>query len=206
MTKTLIAISCVILISGLLVLPLPVFVTREHMSVPTAPPPPKATNTYTHLPPRRSTSTPSRPSSSSWKSRTPTASSSPTLTDTPALMNTLAPTLTLTPTLTPSSTSTPLLNLHVWVYLDINQNDLFEFGEGVEDILLLVNAGTWTAQTILQHGETWLALPVDLPPDSDVQVQTPYFHWSDILRASKPGEIVDASLRLELPQYPVSLP
>ena len=206
MTKTLIPISCILLIAGLLVLPLPVFVAQDHSSIPTAPPPPRATDTYTQLPPPRSTSIPTRPSGSSWKSRTPTASSSPTLTDTPALMNTLTPTMTMTPTLTPSPTPTPLLNLHVLAYLDINQNSLFEFGEGVDDLLLLVNAGSWTVQAILQNGETWLALPGNLLPGSNVQVQMPYLHWSDILRAPKPGEILEASLHLEPPRYPVSLP
>jgi hypothetical protein len=121
-------------------------------------------------------------------------------------MDTLTPTGTVTPTLTPSLTPTPLLNLHVLVYLDINHNDLFEFGEGVNDLLILVNAGPWTAHAFLQNGEAWLTLPGDLLPGSGVQVQTPYLHWSAILRAPKPGEILETSLRLKLPQYPASLP
>jgi hypothetical protein len=121
-------------------------------------------------------------------------------------MATLTLTATITPTLTPSLTPTPLLNLHVVVYLDTNHDGLFEFGEGVNDLLLIVNTGGWTVQDILQNGESWLALPGDLLPGSDVQVQIPYLHWSDVLRAPKPGEILDASLRLEPPQYPVSLP
>jgi len=92
------------------------------------------------------------------------------------------------------------------VYLDANQDNLFEFGEGVNDLLLLVNIGSWKEKVILQDGEVWLALPPDLSSGSDVQVQSPYLHWSDILRAPKPGEIQEASLRLELPQFPVSLP
>lgn len=92
------------------------------------------------------------------------------------------------------------------VYLDANQNKLFDQGEGVNDLLLLASAGQWSVQTILQNGETWLALPPDLPPGSDVHVQAPYLHWSDLLRAPKPGEILEASLRLDLPQFPVSLP
>ena len=92
------------------------------------------------------------------------------------------------------------------VYLDANQNKLFDRGEGVNDLLLLANAGSWSVQTMLQNGEAWLALPADLVPSSDVQVQSPYLHWSDILRAPKPGEILEASLRLEPPQFPVSLP
>ena len=123
-------------------------------------------------------------------------------------METLTPTatLTITPTHTPTLTPTPFLNLHVEVYLDTNKDNLFEFGEGVDNLLLLVNAGRWAAQAILQDGEVWLALPSDLIPGSDVQVQAPYLHWSDVLRAPKPGEILEATLRLVLPQFPVSLP
>jgi hypothetical protein len=88
----------------------------------------------------------------------------------------------------------------------MNKDNLFEFGEGVNDLLLLISAGSWKEQIILQDGEAWLALPPDLPSSSDVQVQSPYLHWSDILRAPRSGEIFEASLRLELPQYPVSLP
>ena len=92
------------------------------------------------------------------------------------------------------------------VYLDLNKDNIFEFGEGVNDLLLLITAGSWKEQIILQDGEAWLALPPGLPSGSDVQVQSPYLHWCEVLHAPKPGEILEASLRLDLPQYPVSLP
>lgn len=112
----------------------------------------------------------------------------------------------MSPTLTATITPTPFLNLHVVVYLDANRNKLFDRGEGVNDLLLLIDARSWSAPIILQNGEAWLALPSDLVPGSDVQVQSPYLHWSELLRAPKAGEILDASLRLELPRFPASLP
>ena len=208
MHKALILFYYIFLITGLSAWPLSTYAYQETVRTPTAPPPPRATNTKTRLPPPRPTNTPTVPSNSGWKTRTPTASPSPTLTTTPTFMETLTPTatFTITPTHTPTLTPTPFLNLHVEMYLDINKDNLFEFGEGVDNLLLLVNAGRWAAQAILQDGEVWLALPADLIPGSDVQVQAPYLHWSNVLRAPKEGEILEATLRLVLPQFPVSLP
>ena len=92
------------------------------------------------------------------------------------------------------------------VYLDRDENGLEDAGEGVDNLLLLVRAGPWAVQAILQAGEAWLALPADLPRGSEVQVQAPYLHWSQVLAVPQPGEILQAGLRLDLPQYPVALP
>lgn len=171
---------------------------------PTAPPPPVATKTppapTRTRQPTRPTSTFTHLPSGGWAARTPTASFTPVNTPT------MTASATMTPTLTATLTPTPFLNLHVVVYLDINQNKLFDRGEGVNDLLLLIGDGNWSTQIIMQNGEAWLALPVVLVPSSDVQVQSPYLHWSKLLRAPKPGEILESELRLEQPQFPASLP
>jgi hypothetical protein len=188
-------------------------VNQEVGSTPTAPPPPMATRTIppptkTHLPPERPTYTPTHIPGKGGVNKTSTPMYTPTyiVTFTSTSTPTLTSTATLTPTLTPTLTSTPFLNLHIVVYLDTNQDNIFESGEGVNDVLLLVNIGAWKEKIILQDGEAWLALPPDLSSGSDVQVQSPYLHWSDMLHVPKPGEILETSLRLDLPQFPVSLP
>ena len=201
-------------ILGLFAWPQSVAANQYVGGTPTAPPPPMASKTSlpptnTHLPPQRPTNTATRyvpPTSRA--SKTPTATLAPVVTDTETstVTPTITPTITLTPTLTPTFTPTPFLNLHVVVYLDINQDNLFEFGEGVDDLLLLINAEKFSTQVILHNGETWLALPYDLSPGSEVQVQAPYLHWSEMLSAPKPREILETSLRLDVPQFPVSLP
>ena len=214
MRKIFALFSYLFILSGLLAWPWPAAVNQEAGNTPTAPPPPMATKTSlpptnTHFPPPRPTNTSTRSiPPGGWKTKTPTITLTPveTLPFTPTVAPTLTPTATLIPTFSPTLTPTPFLNLHIMVYLDANQDNLFEFGEGVNDLLLLVNIGSWKEKVILQDGEVWLALPPDLSSGSDVQVQSPYLHWSDILRAPKPGEIQEASLRLELPQFPVSLP
>ena len=170
---------------------------------PTAPQPPMASKTSlpptnTHQPPQRPTNTPTR-----FVPPTRQISKTPRSTLAPVVTETQTPSIssTITPTLTP----TPFLNLRIVVYLDLNKDNILEYGEGVNDLLLLITAGSWKGQIILHDGEAWLALPPGLPSGTDVQVQSPYLHWSRILIAPKPGEIVEASLHLDLPQYPVSL-
>jgi hypothetical protein len=206
MTKALIPISSTFLFAGVFAWLLSASVAKYNPSNPTAPIPPRATSTHTRLPPHRSTRTPTRLPGTGWQSRTPTSSPSATLPATPTITNTITPTRTITPTLTQSPTQTPFLNLQVVVYLDMNQDKLFELGEGVNDLFLLVSSGKFTMQAILQNGEVWLALPSELLPGNDVQIQVPYLHWSDILHAPKMGDVIKASLRLDIPQYPVSLP
>ncbi len=177
---------------------------------PTAPQPPMASKTsppptHTHQPPQRPTDTATRYVPPTQRaSKTPTSTLAPVITETqtPTVTATISSTITLTPTPTP----TPFLNLRIVVYLDLNKDTIFEFGEGVNDLLVLITAGSWKEQIILRDGEAWLSLPSGLPPGSEMQVQSPYLHWSKILNAPKSGEIVEANLKLELPQYPASLP
>lgn len=214
MHKAILIFTCFIMLTGLLALPVYINAYQGASATPTAPPPPMATKTSppptnTHLPPPRPTNTATRyvpPGSRA--SKTPTVTLTPVYTNTQTSTSapTLAATATLTPTLTLISSPTPFLNLHILVYLDINQNKLFDTGEGVNDLLLFASSGSWSAKVILQSGQVRLALPPDLTPGSDVQIQAPYLHWSEILRAPKPGSILESSLRLDLPQYPVSLP
>lgn len=209
MRKIKLLLSCIFLITGPLVWPLAISAYQDARQVPTAPPPPRATNTEIPLPPPSATNieipphTPTVPSHAEGKTKTATFFNTLASAET---VTTLTPTATMTPTLTPTFTPTPFLNLRIMVYLDANQDKLFEFGEGVNNLLLLISSGQWTFQAILQDGEMSLALPPDLSLGSVVQVQAPYLHWSDMLRAPKSGEILDASLRLNPPQFPVSLP
>lgn len=203
MRKIQLLLSCIFLITGLSVWPLAISAYQDARQIPTAPPPPRATNTEIPLPPPQTPHTPTAPSHAGGVTKTATFINTPASAET---VTTLTPTATMTPTLTPTFTPTPFLNLRIMVYLDANQDKLFEFGEGVNNLLLLVSSGQWTVQATLQDGEMRLALPPDLTPGSDVQVQAPYLHWSDMLRAPKSGEILEASLRLDLPQFPVSLP
>ena len=208
MRKALILLACIFLLRAGSSGPLPIPVYPDAGQIPTAPPPPMATHTSTRLPPSQPTDTATVPPNVRWASKTPSLAAAPasanppTPTGTPTLTSTATMALTLTPRLTP----TPFLNLRIVVYLDINQDSLFEYGEGVQDLLLLIKAGHWTDQAILQDGELWLALPDGLPPGSEVQVQSPYLHWSEVLRAPRDGEIAQAILQLELPRFPVSLP
>jgi hypothetical protein len=213
MQKVVIIFSSLFIL-GLLAWPQSVAANQYAGGTPTAPPPPMASKTSlpptnTHLPPQRPTNTATRyapPTSRVSKTSTVTLAPVVTDTETSTVTPTITPTITLTPTLTPTFTPTPFLNLHVVVYLDVNQDNLLEFGEGVDDLLLLINAEGFSTQVILHNGEAWLALPYDSSPGSDVQVQAPYLHWSDLLSAPKPGEILEASLRLNVPQFPVFLP
>ncbi len=165
---------------------------------PTAPPPPRETATRARRPEPHPTGT--QALSTSRKQGTPTNTPTASPTETTTL------TATTSPTASPSPTPTSFPNLHVLVYLDMNGNDLFDPGEGVSDLLILVNASSWEAQLILGDGEAWLPLPPDLAQGAEVQVGSPYLHWSDLLRAPRPGEVLQATLRLEQPQFPVSLP
>jgi hypothetical protein len=204
MRKIQLLVSYILLLIGLLLWPLAISAYRGARQIPTAPPPPKETNTKIPFPSPHTTHTPTVPSHAGGVSKTATYTHTPVSDETDT--TSLTPTVTMTPTLTPTFTPTPFPNLHVVVYLDANRDSLFEFGEGVDNLMLLVSSGQWTVQATLQDGEIRLALPPDLTPGSDVQVQAPYLHWSDVLRAPKSGEILEVALRLDLPQFPVSLP
>jgi hypothetical protein len=207
-------VSSFLIVGGLLAHSRSFAVDQYAGGTPTAPQPPMASKTSlpptnTRVPPQRPTNTVTRYVPPTKRvSTTPTSTLAPVITETqtPTVPSINTPTKTLTPTLTQTLTPTPFLNLRIVVYLDLNKDNIFEFGEGVNDLLVLVTTGSWKEQIILQDGEAWLALPPGLPSGSDVQVQSPYLHWSKILQAPKSGEIVEANLKLDLPQYPVSLP
>jgi hypothetical protein len=174
----------------------------KYEQIPTPPPAPRATKTQATRPPSRAHRTPTATARADRTARTTSQTDTPT----PTATATPSVTGTLTPTLTSTITPTPVPNLHVVAYLDLNGDHLREAGEGVDDLLLWISAGEWEYQAILQDGELRLALPFGLTPDDDVQVQAPYLHWSALLRGPKAGEILEASLRLDPPHFPVSIP
>ena len=169
-------------------------------AAPTPPPAPRPTATRPRPRAPRPTRSPSPAAARSRPTSTPTASPTPTSS------GTFTPIPSFTPVPSPSPSPTPRLNLRLQVYLDQNANGLFDAGEGVDDLLLIISASAWAGQLTIQSGQAWLALPPDLPPSAPVLVQSPYLGWSERIKAPEPGEIATAVLRLELPQFPAYLP
>jgi hypothetical protein len=124
---------------------------------------------------------------------------------------TRTPTLTPTPSLDPAMltgtpTPTPAPNLRVVVYVDTNNNHLREQGEGVEGLRIVAAAGTWTAEQWTHGGEAWFWLPADLEAGSEVQINTPYLHLSQVVRTPRENRLLQVDLRLDAPRYPIFLP
>ena len=126
----------------------------------------------------------------------------------PTRTPTQTPTLSASPTLTNTATSTPtpLPNLRVVVYVDTNNDHLMEQGEGVEGLRIVVSAGGWTAEQWTRGGEVWFWMPADLPAGSEVQINAPYLHQSEVFSTPRDGRQVQIDMLLKAPNYPIFLP
>ncbi len=204
-------IAVAILIASLL----PQASLAQQDATPTAPPPPvEPTNTQPPSTPRPPTEPPPRQ-----PSRTPTwppggyATRTPTITLTPVVTATatLSATATLTATETPTPTPTPVVTyLGVLIYMDINNDNVFNRGEGVENLWVVVTQGNgsgWDNGAMTQAGLAAYVLPESIAPNSTVLVQIPYLHISREVRAAKEiGGSVAVEIRLEAPRIPIVLP
>ena len=126
----------------------------------------------------------------------------------PTLTPTQTPTLSASPTLTNTATptATPLPNLRVVVYVDTNNDHIMEQGEGVEGLRIVVATDGWTAEQWTRGGEVWFWMPADLAAGSEVQVNAPYLHQSEVFSTPRDGRQVQIDMLLKAPNYPIFLP
>lgn len=139
---------------------------------------------------------------------TPTRPSGTRVVRTPSRTPARTPTATITPTPTP--TVLPAY-VKVLVYMDSNNDQMLGNAEGVDGLLIVLQAvtatgETWEARQMTHLGVTEFNLPSEVEKGAAVQLQAPYLHWKKELQAPERGERTEAELRLKLPEYPVYLP
>jgi hypothetical protein len=185
--------------------------TPSPTSAPTTPPHPTA------IPPRP-TYTP-YPTPQPWPTYTPYPSPTSRPTEVPAppppAREPLPPAPREPQAPPPPSAPTPALPtaeptalpgaLRLNIYLDVNRDNLMNWGEETEQVLVVVTSRDrrWENEAYTSLGEAILPFS-GVQPESELLVLVPYLHRSATFSV-KDGE-VQSEIRLDLPSYPVYLP
>lgn len=114
------------------------------------------------------------------------------------------PTVTVTSVPT-KTTLVPSDLLRVDIFMDINQDGVMNWGEGVNDVLVYLTTTdrTWQTEAYTTDGEALIPL-AGLPENQDLLILVPYLHRSANLKIK--GTNIESQIDLNLPTYPSYLP
>ena len=110
-----------------------------------------------------------------------------------------AATVAVTPTVAGVGT------IRVEIFLDTNRNEIMEWGEEVNDVLVYVTTRdrAWSSEAYTANGEALIPL-AGVPTDEQVIVLVPYLHQGGVVKVK--STTITSSIPLDVPVYPAYLP